>query len=688
MASNFKVSIRTSIITLFIFLLSLVGFTIIGINYLAFNKVLNNSAKDLIAKTSLLVKERFHVYLDPLNHSLIEIRDAIGNDIIDPDNQKLFGQFLFETIRYNPEMFMIHYGAANGDFFNINREGKIGLQLIHIVNSKPPFANIHYELDKQGKIVKKESITGRYDPRSRPWYQEVVQNGKPIWTNAYKFYLFGKKPGVTVAAPIYDKNKKLKGVVAIALTINGLQQFINELELTKNTMIYVINNDSNIIAFRDPRRHEDIRGKKLDPDLIKKLDIPSDLLRVNDFHPIKNSYVYEHQRYFYSYQPIFNKSGAGPWHIIIITPEYDAIAPLQKLSKGYILLTIFVLFIGVMLVRIVSQRISTPIIQLAEEAKKIRMFNLGSRPLLKTMIKEVSYLDRALFTLRSSLTSFQRYVPRSLVKKLVRTRKVAEVGGQNQITTILFSDIQNFATISESTSPQKLMTYLSDYFQCMTEVVIQHEGTLDKYIGDAVMAIWNAPVKDEQHVFHACETARAMQERIKKLNQKHKREEFPEFNIRIGIHTGEAIIGNVGSEDRLSYTALGDSVNLASRLESINKNYYTQIIVSHDTFTHVSEKFPFRLLDKVAVRGKRKSIAIYELITAQDLENLKQHKEEFTEAFSLYQKGLWEKSIKAFMRLTPAYPGDQLASVYIERCRILENTSPAHWDGVWRYEHN
>lgn len=261
MASNFKISIRTSIIVLFIFLLSLVGFTIIGINYLAFNKVLNNSAKDLIAKTSLLVKERFHVYLDPLNHSLIEIRDAIGNDIIDPDNQNLFAQFLFETIRYNPEMFMIHYGAANGDFFNINREGKIGLQLIHIVNSKPPFVNIHYELDKQGKIVKKESISGRYDPRSRPWYQEVVQNGKPIWTNAYKFYLFGKKPGVTVAAPIYDKNKKLKGVVAIALTINGLQQFINELELTKNTMIYVINNNSNIIAFRDPRRHEDIRGK-------------------------------------------------------------------------------------------------------------------------------------------------------------------------------------------------------------------------------------------------------------------------------------------------------------------------------------------------------------------------------------------------------------------------------------------
>lgn len=155
MARNFKISIHISIMALFVFLLSLIGFTIIGINYLAFNKLLNNSAKDLIAKTSLYVSERFQAYLDPLNHNLIEIRNAIRNDIINSDKEKLFEQFLFETIQGNPNMFMIHYGAANGDFFNINREEKRGLQLIHTVNSKPPFVNIRYELDNQGKIIKK-----------------------------------------------------------------------------------------------------------------------------------------------------------------------------------------------------------------------------------------------------------------------------------------------------------------------------------------------------------------------------------------------------------------------------------------------------------------------------------------------------------------------------------------------------
>ncbi|KTD59744.1 adenylate cyclase [Legionella sainthelensi] len=683
MARNFKISIRISIMALFVFLLSLIGFTIIGINYLAFNKVLNNSAKDLIAKTSLFVNERFQAYLDPLNHNLIEIRNAIRSDIINSNKEGLFEQFLFDTIQDNPEIFMIHYGAANGDFFDINRKEKRGLQLIHTVNSKPPFVNIRYELDQQGKIIKKESITIPYDPRNRPWYQEVVRYKKPIWTNTYKFYLFGKRPGVAVAAPVYDKNNNLKGVIAIALTTTDLQQFIRELELTKNTMIFVINNESNVIAFRDPQTSENILGKKLNPDLLKKLNISSTILNER-FHSKIQSYVYEDQRYFFSYQPIINKLGIEPWHILIVTPESDVIKPLKNLSKGYILLTIVVLFFGTLLVRIISQKISNPIIQLAEESKKITMFHLKSKSPLKTIIKEISYLDKALSTLRSSLTSFQRYVPHSLVKKLVHTGQIAQVGGQNQIITILFSDIKNFTTISESTSPQKLMTYLSDYFQSMTEAVIQHEGTLDKYIGDAVMAIWNAPSKDVEHAFHACETARVMLERLQILNQKHKNDGFPEFKIRIGIHTGEAIVGNVGSEDRLSYTALGDTVNLASRLESISKNYNTQIIVSHATFNHVSDKFLFRFLDEVAVRGKQESIAIYELITTQNIGSLEQHKQEFTKAFSLYQKGLWEKSIEAFMTLTPAYPGDQLASIYIERCRLLAHTQPAHWDGVWR----
>ncbi|HHP1207539.1 TPA: adenylate/guanylate cyclase domain-containing protein [Legionella pneumophila] len=688
MDSNFKISIRVSIITLFVLLLSLVGFTIIGINYIAFNSVLNSSAKDSIEQTSLLVKERFEIYLNPLNQDLIKITNAINNGIINPDDSKQFDKFLFESIRYNPEIFMVYYGSTTGDFIGVDREQRGIIGLTHVINSVSPPVNVRYQLNEQGEIIGKKLLTRHYDPRVRPWYQQAIKAGKPIWTNVYTFYVFDKSdfliPGITGASPIYNKNKQIKGVIALDLTIDGLQHFIRELELTKNTMIYVINNESNIIAFRTPQNKKDIRGKKLTPEWIKKLNIPLKKLDFNGFEPIIKSYTHDNQKYYLAYQPISSTNEKALWHIIIIVPETDVIEPLKDLSMRYILLTILVLLIGTLLVRIVSQRISNPIIQLTEEAKEITMLNLKPRPLLKTRIKEVSYMDKTLSSLRSSLASFQRYVPGSLVKKLMRSGKIAQVGGQSQTITILFSDIKDFTSISESTSPQKLMTYLSDYFQSMTEIVIQNEGTLDKYIGDAIMALWNAPSKDTNHALHACLTAKIMIERLSLLNQKNKNLGFPEFKIRIGIHTGDAVVGNVGSENRLSYTALGDSVNLASRLESINKNYHTQIIVSYATFTQVSEKFPFRLLDEVAVRGKRESIEIYELITAQNLENLERHKKEFQKAFSLYQKGSWKESISAFAKLTPAYSGDPLASVYIERCKVLAVNPPVNWDGIWR----
>lgn len=397
-----------------------------------------------------------------------------------------------------------------------------------------------------------------------------------------------------------------------------------------------------------------------------------------------SSFTHNNEEYFLIHRPILESHQSKPWYITIIVPASDVLAPLRALRFHTLLLTSLVLLLGIFIARVFSQRISKPIIQIANEAQQIARLELSQRPPIKTMIKEINYMDTSLSHMQSSLLSFQRYVPRSLVRQLILSGKIAEVGGQRQQITVLFSDIKNFTQLAEKSSPEQLITYLSNYFQSMTEAVITHEGILDKYIGDAIMALWNAPLSDPQHAFHACLTAVDMVHRLELVNQLNQQNDFPLFHIRIGINSGEAIVGNVGSEERLSYTALGDNINVASRLEAVNKLYNTQIIVSETTFKQVAKRFNFRLLDEIAVRGRQESTRIYELITASNIHNLEQHKSIFYRAFCYYQQGEWQNALNEFEELPPAYPGDQLASVYIQRCQGFLDSPVPGWDGIWR----
>ncbi|WP_245183334.1 adenylate/guanylate cyclase domain-containing protein [Legionella israelensis] len=689
---DFKVSIRVSIITLFVILLSLIGFSIISIQYVALNKILSSSTIRLIDKSSLLVKERFRNYFLPLNTYLLEIKNMIHQDIIHPENREQFDKFLIESIDDNLELSMIYFATPKGNFYGVERGTNGKLYLDHIINFPKPSSRIRYEVGTQGNIVKTQWQKKDFDPRKRPWYQKAVKAGKVIWTDVYKFHGFqsginaDEQYGISSAAPIYDSKRRLKGVIGIDLTVNNLQRFIQSLQITKNTIIYIINENNQILAYRDMTRQDNLLGKRLSPELVKKLFSAFSSSGLYQGKTLVTSYQKNSQDYFLAYQPLTDHS-KKVWHAIILVPSNDVLAPLKHLSLRSLLLTIFILFIGIIIVRYISQKISRPIIQLAREAKKIKKLELKPQPPLKTRIKEISYMDRSLTAVRSGLSSFERYVPKSLVKKLVKNGKIAEVGGKNQDITILFSDIKNFTALSEKTDPQQLMNYLSDYFQSMTEVILHSHGTLDKYIGDGIMALWNAPIFDAQHALHACQTAIEMMDKLKKLNKNNQKLGLPELTIRIGINSGEAIVGNVGSEERLGYTALGDAVNIASRLESINKIYHTHIIVSESTFKQVESFFAFRLLDKVAVRGKHESTTIYELILESHLPHLDQHKKEFSNAFAKYHSGQWKESMELFKKLTPAYEGDQLASVYIKRCQALINSPPVKWDGIWRTEY-
>jgi adenylate cyclase len=209
--------------------------------------------------------------------------------------------------------------------------------------------------------------------------------------------------------------------------------------------------------------------------------------------------------------------------------------------------------------------------------------------------------------------TFARYVPKRLVQQLVNTGAGLHLGGSRRQVTVLFSDIEGFTNIAERADPEKLMVYTSRYLAALTETIIQHGGTVDKFVGDCIMAIWNAPTDDPDHVQRACAAALACREVSRRMNAEFEREGWPAYATRFGLHTGEAVVGNIGSEDRMSYTVLGSTVNLAARLETLNKDYGTEILVSAAVARHTRGQFSLCRVDRVRPKGFEASVEVFEL---------------------------------------------------------------------------
>jgi adenylate cyclase len=253
--------------------------------------------------------------------------------------------------------------------------------------------------------------------------------------------------------------------------------------------------------------------------------------------------------------------------------------------------------------------------KLAAETDRIQRFELDQTPgRVRSIIREIDDLGRSVATMRTVVRTFSSFVPRRLVQQLVETGDALRLGGTRREVTVMFTDIAGFTEITENADPQKVMVQTSRYLAALSEVVMANRGTVDKFVGDAIMAIWNAPSDDADHVAHACAAALACRQANRRLNEEFEREGWPAYETRFGIHTGEAVVGNIGSADRMNYTVLGATVNLAARLEPLNKEYGTGILVSEAVEQRVRDRFAFRFVDTVRPKGFDEPVAVFELV--------------------------------------------------------------------------
>jgi adenylate cyclase len=435
--------------------------------------------------------------------------------------------------------------------------------------------------DENYQIVNTRTASADYDPRKRPWYKDTAMVKKTSWSDAYIYHFTGE-PGITGTYPIFDSYGHLTAIVGVDITLRKLTEFVSSQRQRITSTLFIINKRDEAVTgsnspkntkpgseeFLLPRVQE--LGKPWVADAYNKHKMTGQDVLVSTTNSIKYLGV------FVNFPDSFDKK----WKIAAVVPRAEVTAATRAIIYRAVIIAALITLACLLLVFVASGLITKPVSEIARNAGMIKGFHLDKVTGVKSYLTEIRLLNDAFLAMKNSLASFKRYVPADLVRQLIATGKEAKLGGEKAHLVIMFTDIVGFSAISESMTAENLMLHLSEYFAHLTPIIQDNHGTIDKYIGDGIMAFWGAPAKVPDAGYRACCTALRCQTKLAALNTKWVGDGKPAMPTCIGIHTGDTIVGNVGSSDRLNYSIFGDNVNLASRLEGVNRFYGTKVIIS------------------------------------------------------------------------------------------------------------
>ena len=366
-----------------------------------------------------------------------------------------------------------------------------------------------------------------------------------------------------------------------------------------------------------------------------------------------------------------------PWQVITLTPIDDFVGTLKKTNRLMMLVIIGLTMVELFFIYFASRRLSRPVENVSRQLQAIESFNFDTPARPPSNIQEIAKLESAASLLRTSLKSFSSFVPLDVVRQLVKSGIPLTLGVEPRFLTVFFSDLENFSSHSETLAPDDLLVQISTYLEEVSSAISEEGGTVDKFIGDGVMAFWNAPVQRPDHVLRACAAALRAARRMERVNDGWKAEGRPRIRIRIGLNCANVLVGNVGSSTRLSYTALGDGVNVAARLEGINKLFGTTICISDSIYEQVRADILARPLKRVQVKGRKTEFMIYELLALRATDDPELRVRDRDEQLSAmtwhasekFEAGDFAAAEWAYRAILKSFPVDSLAGFMIGNAR-------------------
>jgi adenylate cyclase len=626
-----KVGFRTSIIALFVGVVLFVGLTLVYLSFARVAAITQTAASTFIDKVAQLGADRIDAQFKTVSDCLEILSGLPSVQSAELGDAPHLIATMGSMLRNNPQLFNLYVGYQDGSFLELDAIERAGPTFR--ANLRAPDAAIYrlVVIVRTGKGSPSSTTTflsdslaaiadvpgpANYDPRERPWYVDAFKSEDSLLTGPYVFFATGL-PGYTLRIPLHNGRP---GVVAGDIMLERTEAMLGKQRLGQSGLAFLFDGNKRIVAH--PQMEEMISVSAAH--VRDVVDLPKiDAINLAGLGEVIASWSEggPAQQFFWdqtgrTYVGAFQRirtTGPANIRLAVIAPLDEFYSEIISERRWLFALTTGFVAAMVPLVFWLGSFMARSLRTLARETDKIQRFELNPRPQLHSIVKEIDDLGRSVFTMRSVIQTFSTFVPKRLVQQLIESGAALELGGARREITVLFTDVANFTAITEKADPAQVMIHTSRYFAAMSEAIMANKGTVDKFIGDAVMAIWNAPVDDADHVINACAAALACLRSNEALNASFERAGWPIYRTRFGLHVGDAVVGNIGSSDRMNYTALGATVNLAARLEGLNKNYGTSILVSDAVKVRAESNYVFRSVDRIRPKGFAEAFTIYQL---------------------------------------------------------------------------
>ncbi|WP_417769634.1 adenylate/guanylate cyclase domain-containing protein [Stappia sp.] len=464
-----------------------------------------------------------------------------------------------------------------------------------------------------------------YDPRLRPWYRAAIKGrGAPVTVGPYTMATTGEL-GLTIAVEAQDVPGTVVGADVLLTTISKL---LSDEAVSPGARGYVFDDDMRLIVHSDPALMAKLLPQLSGRSRHARVDVDDPLL--GSLRPLLaapgdggvHRIGIDGAPHLVALEPVDGVAGLAGTTVVIAAPLSDFTAESAALLKKALAISVALIAAGILASLLIARLVSRSLTRLAGDAARIGELDLEAgppfaSPPLASYVEEINTLSAAMATARGAIRSFALYVPRELVRKVIAAGRQDPGAASRQDVTVLFTDIRDFTTVSEQHAPEEVVALLAAYFERLNEIVEAHDGVIVQYLGDSIYAMWNAPEADPDHVDKACRCTLALVAAVAALNAENRAAGLPELVTRFGLHTGVAVVGSMGATTRRQYTAIGDTVNVASRLEGLNKEFGTTALASAAIRDAARDPaLRVRPLGTAQLKGRTAEIAVFDLTPA------------------------------------------------------------------------